>query len=88
MLDSGVKERLQGDLEEFLHSHKWYTDRGIPYRRGYLLHGPHGTGKSSFISALAGHYGYSICLLSLSDRLLDDERLNYLMNTLPRNVGY
>lgn len=26
---------------------------GIPYRRGYLLYGPPGSGKSSFIQALA-----------------------------------
>lgn len=60
--------------------------RGIPYRRGYLLHGSPGTGKSSFITALAGHYGYSICSLSLSERTLDDDRLNRLMNMAPRNV--
>src|SRR4051794_18609299 len=64
-----------------------YTDRGIPYRRGYLFSGPPGTGKSSFISALAGHYGYSICTLSLSERTLDDMRLTYLLNTCPKNVS-
>lgn len=63
-----------------------YCERGIPYRRGYLLYGPPGTGKSSFISALAGHYGYSICMLSLSERTLDDDRLNHLMNIAPSNV--
>jgi mitochondrial chaperone BCS1 len=29
-------------------------DRGIPYRRGYLLYGPPGSGKTSAITALAG----------------------------------
>jgi chaperone BCS1 len=59
------------------------VQRGIPYRRGYLLYGQPGTGKSSFISALAGHFGYSICMLSLSERTLDDDRLNYLLNNAP-----
>lgn len=62
-----------------------YVQRGIPYRRGYLLHGLPGTGKTSFISALAGHFGYSICMLSLSERTLDDDRLNYLLNNAPPN---
>ena len=76
------------DVQEFLKTRKWYTDRGIPYRRGYLFYGPPGTGKTSFITALAAHFGYSICLMSLSDRLLDDDRLCYLMNTAPPNVSY
>ncbi|VDN26436.1 unnamed protein product, partial [Cylicostephanus goldi] len=59
--------------------------RGIPYRRGYLFYGPPGTGKSSFISALASHFGYSVCMLSLSERTLDDDRLNHLLNTAPVN---
>lgn len=65
-----------------------YAERGIPYRRGYLLYGPPGTGKSSFISALAGHIGYSICMLSLSERTLDDDRLNFLLNNTPPNVKF
>ncbi|VDP23445.1 unnamed protein product [Heligmosomoides polygyrus] len=62
-----------------------YSDRGVPYRRGYLFYGPPGTGKSSFISAIASHFGYSICMLSLSERTLDDDRLNHLLNTAPPN---
>ena len=36
------------DAREFLDSEEWYTLAGIPYRRGYLLHGPPGTGKSAY----------------------------------------
>lgn len=100
VLDSEIRERLQKDIEEFQESQSWsnffliflnflylrYCERGIPYRRGYLLYGPPGTGKSSIISALAGHYGYSICMLSLSERTLDDDRLNHLLNIAPSNV--
>lgn len=85
ILDSGVKETLQADIDGFLSAQKWYTDRGIPYRRGYLFYGPPGTGKTSFISALAAHHGYNICMLTLSDRTIDDARLNHLMNNAPPN---
>ncbi|XP_059503572.1 mitochondrial chaperone BCS1 isoform X2 [Stegostoma tigrinum] len=57
---------------------------GIPYRRGYLLYGPPGCGKSSFITALAGELEYSICLMSLSDRSLTDDRLNHLLSVAPQ----
>lgn len=49
----------------------------------YLLHGPPGCGKSSYITALAGELGFSICLLNLSERGLTDDRLNYLLNIVP-----
>ena len=37
ILNSGVKEDLLSDACEFLGSRKWYSERGIPFRRGYLL---------------------------------------------------
>lgn len=56
---------------------------GIPYRRGYLLHGAPGSGKSSFIMALAGYLDYNICLLNLSERGMTDDRLTHLLSNVP-----
>ncbi|KAF3492272.1 mitochondrial chaperone BCS1 [Arthroderma uncinatum] len=83
VLDSGVKERIVADVKDFFSSGAWYHDRGIPYRRGYLLHGPPGTGKSSFIQALAGELDYDIAVLNLSERGLTDDRLNHLLTIIP-----
>ncbi|XP_035629080.1 mitochondrial chaperone BCS1 isoform X2 [Oncorhynchus keta] len=84
VLEEGLADRIVDDVKEFIGNPKWYTDRGIPYRRGYLLYGPPGCGKSSFITALAGELGYSICLMSLSDRSLSDDRLNHLLSVAPQ----
>lgn len=83
ILDEGLKEDLLDDMKDFLSSAKWYADRGIPYRRGYLLYGPPGSGKSSVIQALAGELDYNICILNLSENHLTDDRLNHLMNHVP-----
>jgi len=83
ILDENKSERILKDIQEFINTPKWYSDRGIPYRRGYLLYGPAGTGKTSFITALAGELEYSICVLNLSERGLSDDRLNYLMMKVP-----
>ncbi|RMZ76462.1 hypothetical protein DV737_g4814, partial [Chaetothyriales sp. CBS 132003] len=86
ILDKGVKERIVADIHDFMGSEKWYADRGIPYRRGYLLYGPPGTGKSSFIQALAGHLNYAIAILNLSEKGLSDDRLNYLLTIIPERT--
>ena len=56
---------------------------GIPYRRGYLLHGPPGSGKTSFIQALAGELDYNLCILNLSERGLTDDRLHLILSIIP-----
>merc|ERR1711909_53800 len=85
VLDTGVSERIVQDVREFVSSVTWYRDRGIPYRRGYLLHGPPGCGKTSFITALAGELEYSICVLNLSDRAMSDDRLQHRLADAPEN---
>jgi chaperone BCS1 len=86
ILDQGIKESITEDVKDFLGSSKWYYDRGIPYRRGYLLHGPPGSGKTSFIQALAGELDYNIAMLNLSTRGLTDDRLNMLLSVIPKRT--
>ncbi|RUS71815.1 hypothetical protein EGW08_020422 [Elysia chlorotica] len=83
VLDRGLSEHILNDIQEFIDNPKWYLDRGIPYRRGYLLYGPPGCGKSSFIMALAGALDYSICVLNLSDKGMSDDRLSHLLTNAP-----
>ena len=83
ILDKGVKERIVDDVKDFLRSRQWYVDRGIPYRRGYLLYGLPGSGKSSFIQALAGELDFGIALVNLSERGITDDKLSALFTSLP-----
>merc|ERR1719334_777240 len=85
VLDRGLSETIVDDVKDFIDSVNWYRDRGIPYRRGYLLHGPPGCGKTSFIFALAGELQYSICVLNLSDRSMSDDRLAHRLADAPEN---
>lgn len=39
--EAGVKEKLERDIIGFLEADSWYISRGVPWRRGYLLHGTH-----------------------------------------------
>jgi mitochondrial chaperone BCS1 len=86
VLEEGLKETIIDDIKAFIDSRTWYLDRGIPYRRGYLLHGPPGTGKSSFIQALAGALDFDIAILNVSERGLTDDRLNHLLTKVPQRT--
>lgn len=85
VLKAGQAELLVHDVAEWRASKKWYADRGVPYRRGYLLHGPPGGGKTSFFLALAGALDLDVCLLSLSDDGLTDDRLALALANAPRD---
>ncbi|XP_021968678.1 mitochondrial chaperone BCS1 [Folsomia candida] len=82
ILDATILPRLVQDIKGFLKMENWYVEKGIPYRRGYLLHGPPGCGKSSIVKAIAGELGYNISVVSLSQRLTDDS-ITELLNSAP-----
>lgn len=56
-----------------------YADRGIPWRRGYLLHGVPGGGKTSLIGAIAGELDAKVFWLSLGTPGMSDQALSALL---------
>lgn len=85
-LEREQKRVIVSDINEYLQpeTRRWYDARGIPYRRGYLFHGPPGTGKTSLSFALAGIFGLHIYCISLSEVGLTEADLNKLFTELPR----
>ncbi len=75
-LPGGQLERIVADAEEFYRSRRWYEQRGVPWRRGYLLEGPPGTGKTTLAMALASHLDRPLYTLNLGGLDGDDELLS------------
>ncbi|KAI8343338.1 P-loop containing nucleoside triphosphate hydrolase protein [Chlamydoabsidia padenii] len=76
ILKKGQKEDLLRDAEEFLKRKNWYAERGIPYRRGCLLSGPPGSGKTTVVRSLVSRLGMKLASISLTGLTSDEEFAN------------
>ncbi|KAI1319520.1 hypothetical protein EDD11_003790 [Mortierella claussenii] len=83
VMDPKLKNYIVKDAKEFFASESWYSERGLPFRRGLLLYGTPGTGKTSFIHALAGELGLNIYVVNLSSKNLSDDTLSELVSDTP-----
>lgn len=67
-----VKQFLLRDVETFLKSETRYTELSIPYKRGYILYGPPGCGKTSFQYVVSNVFKkdiYKICAKDLKQKV-------------------
>ncbi|KAK8944567.1 Calmodulin-interacting protein 111 [Platanthera zijinensis] len=86
-IDPELKDRVRADLELFLKGRAYYTRLGRVWKRSYLLHGPPGTGKSSFVAAMARFLCYDIYDIDLSRASCSSTDLrSILLDTSPRSV--
>lgn len=83
VLAGTMAEDILTDIQEFLSSRDWYKVRGIPYRRGYMLTGPPGTGKTSLIMSISDELKMNMFFISLGSSTLNDDGLLNLMRTIP-----
>ncbi len=56
-----------------------------PYRRGYLLTGKEGSGKSAAVELIASRYNKAIFMVTLNSLEMDDSILINLIKEVPPN---
>lgn len=78
--------RIVKDLEAFLASEDRYNRLAIPWHRGYMFHGPAGTGKTSLVKALACHFNLDLWYISLSDLKAESGLMGLLSEVGPRSI--
>uniref|UniRef100_A0A0E0JCV0 AAA+ ATPase domain-containing protein n=1 Tax=Oryza nivara TaxID=4536 RepID=A0A0E0JCV0_ORYNI len=65
-MEPADKDAILDDLTAFRDSKDYYAKVGKAWKRGYLLHGPPGTGKSTMIAAMANFLDYDVYDLELT----------------------
>lgn len=65
-MDPMEKQAVINDLNAFQNGKDYYDKVGKAWKRGYLLFGPPGTGKSTMIAAISNHLVYDIYDLELT----------------------
>lgn len=86
VMPSGFIENLVADAAWFFQSSAWYHERGIPYRRGYLLSGPPGCGKTSLVFAMASHFKLPLYLLNLGSIKEDSDLFDAISGVPERAI--
>lgn len=85
ILDKETKDKIISTIENFKNSRQWYYERGIPYKLVILLHGVPGTGKTSLIRSIAGHFSMNITVF---DPRRDPYNIGTNLRLLwPDNIG-
>src|SRR4029079_19582641 len=63
-------DRIKGlinEIELWRNNRQWYLDKGIPWKRGWLLYGPPGTGKTALARAFAADLTMPIYVFNLAE---------------------
>ncbi|RCV22758.1 hypothetical protein SETIT_4G245700v2 [Setaria italica] len=85
-VDLALRDGIRADLLRFVRRGEHYARAGRAWKRGYLLHGPPGTGKTSLIAAIANLLEFDIYDLELTAVGSNSDLRRLLASTRPKSL--
>lgn len=85
-MDPDAKEELVEDLDRFVSRKDYYRRVGKAWKRGYLFHGPPGTGKSSLVAAMANYLKFDVYDLDLREVQCNSDLRRLLIGSANRSI--
>ncbi|XP_051198934.1 AAA-ATPase At3g50940-like [Lolium perenne] len=85
-VDPALREEIRADLLRFACRREHYARVGRAWKRGYLLHGPPGTGKTSLVAAIANLLEFDVYDLELTTVPTNSHLRRLLVSTTPKSV--
>ena len=86
IVSSKIKRDFYNDMEKFWNSEESYNKRGITFKRGYLIWGIPGSGKSAIISSIVYKYQLPIFRFDMSI-IKENEDLLKLNDSIYDQIG-
>jgi len=80
VLDPSIISLLRDDIDSFFKREAWFRKMCLPYKRGYLLHGSPGNGKTSAIKTLMVSHNLDAYTMRFFDEQADDGDLEQLFS--------
>uniref|UniRef100_K3ZZI7 AAA+ ATPase domain-containing protein n=1 Tax=Setaria italica TaxID=4555 RepID=K3ZZI7_SETIT len=85
-MDPAKKKDIMDDLDAFRNGKEYYARVGKAWKRGYLLHGPPGTGKSTMIAAMANYLDYDIYDVELTSVYANADLRRMFIQTTSKSI--
>jgi hypothetical protein len=78
LLERDLNDLVRDDFEAFWQSESWFESQRLPYRRGFLLYGPPGNGKTTVARIMACHPLVAAFSIDFSAENLPNDALSEL----------
>ncbi|CAI9303787.1 unnamed protein product [Lactuca saligna] len=85
-IEPEVKKMIMEDLNNFKNGKEYYRRIGKAWKRGYLIYGSSGTGKSSLIACMANYLNYNIYDIDLTEVDSDSQLKNILLEMPSKSI--